>query len=134
MGCLLGGGVVPVAMAIMSSKTNKWAFIISMPAGLAAGLIAWLVAASVLYGELTVSTTGADYPMLAGNVASISVGALVCILGSLIWPVSYFMAVFEPKLKVCFTCSGQLQLRSHAPDRSSRSFCRRKAHGRRRHS
>ncbi|RLL99741.1 hypothetical protein CFD26_108090 [Aspergillus turcosus] len=39
--------------------------------GLAVSLIAWLVTAKKEYGVLTVASTGANYPMLAGNVAAL---------------------------------------------------------------
>jgi len=39
--------------------------------GLGTSLMAWLVTASKLYGTLTVDSTGANDPMLAGNVAAL---------------------------------------------------------------
>ncbi len=38
------------------------------------------------YGELSLSTTGLDYPMLAGNLASILISIFVCVAVSLIKP------------------------------------------------
>ncbi|KAK4053931.1 hypothetical protein OIO90_003768 [Microbotryomycetes sp. JL221] len=89
MGTALGSAVVPVALAIMWSKANKWACVIAAWAGLASGLTAWLVTTKTLYGEITISTTFEDYSMLAGNLASIGVGAIVATVGSLLFPDSY---------------------------------------------
>lgn len=52
-------------------------------------MTAWLVTASSLYGEVTIASTGRDFSMLAGNVTAIGVGALVTVVGSLIWPEHY---------------------------------------------
>lgn len=50
--------------------TNSWI-------GLAFGIIAWLVTASTLNsGEVNIDTTFQDYPMLAGNLASLGVSSV----------------------------------------------------------
>ena len=86
MGTLIGSCVVPVALAIISPKANKWGCIIGAWAGLASGLVAWMITTSSLYGEITVATTGADYCVLAGNLAAIGVGAICSVVGTLVWP------------------------------------------------
>jgi urea-proton symporter len=40
----------------------------------------------VEYGEVTLASTGSNYPVLAGNLAAIIIGAAVCIVVSLIKP------------------------------------------------
>jgi Na+/proline symporter len=87
MGVLLGSGVVPIALCITWSKANKWGCISGSIAGLAAGLIAWLVTTSCLNdGVITVATSGGDFEMLAGNLASIGTGGIIATITSLIWP------------------------------------------------
>ncbi|KAI0325129.1 urea transporter [Cubamyces sp. BRFM 1775] len=87
MGVVLGSAVVPIAMCITWSKANKWGSICGAIAGFCAGVVAWLVTTSALNGgELTVTTTGGDLEMLAGNLASIGVGGIVTVVTSLIWP------------------------------------------------
>lgn len=72
MGTVLGSAVAPIAMSIMWKDANKNGCIAGAWIGLAAGIIAWLVTAAKLYdGELTIETTGEDYPMLAGNLAAL---------------------------------------------------------------
>ncbi|KAI0765008.1 urea transporter [Fomes fomentarius] len=90
MGVALGSAVVPIAMCITWSKANKWGSIGGAVSGFCAGVIAWLVTTSALNGsELTVTTTGGDLEMLAGNLASIGVGGIVTIVTSLIWPENF---------------------------------------------
>ncbi|KAF9066978.1 hypothetical protein BDP27DRAFT_944001, partial [Rhodocollybia butyracea] len=61
--------------------------IIASIAGFVAGLVAWLVTTATLYeGVINVTTTGANFPMLAGNLASIGVGGILAMATSLIWP------------------------------------------------
>ncbi|KAG8884150.1 hypothetical protein FRB97_005133 [Tulasnella sp. 331] len=87
MGTVLGSAVVPVALAITWRKTNPTGCIAGAIGGFAAGLIAWLVATSALNGGvLNATTTGGNYPMLAGNVASIGVGGVIAIVWTLVWP------------------------------------------------
>ncbi|KAJ3845394.1 urea transporter [Lentinula raphanica] len=87
MGVILGSGVVPIALCITWSKANKWGCIVGSVVGFFAGLLAWLVTTGTLYeGVIDVTTTGENYPMLAGNLASIGVGGLIATVTSLIWP------------------------------------------------
>lgn len=87
MGCIIGCGVCPVALAIMSTRANKWGCILGAWLGLASGLIAWLVTTATLYdGVLSIETTGANYPILAGNLASLGMGVIISVTATLIWP------------------------------------------------
>ncbi|KAF5354180.1 hypothetical protein D9756_007089 [Leucocoprinus leucothites] len=90
MGVILGSGVAPIALCITWSKANKWGCIGGSILGFFAGLIAWLVTTAKLNdGVINVVTSGGDYEMLAGNLASILVGAVVAVVTSLIWPDNY---------------------------------------------
>jgi len=87
MGVILGSAVVPIALCITWSRANKWGCIGGSVVGFFAGLIAWLVTTSSLNGGvINVTTSGGDYEMLAGNLASIGVGGIVSVAASLIWP------------------------------------------------
>jgi len=90
MGVILGSAVCPIALAITWSKANKSGCIWGSVAGFVAGVIAWLVTTAKLNkAGINVVTSGGDYEMLAGNVASIGVGAIVSTLASLIYPEDY---------------------------------------------
>jgi hypothetical protein len=71
MGVLLCPAVAPLMCTLLWSRQSKLAAMVSPILGLACGLIAWLVTAKGLYGEITLASTSANYPMLAGNLASI---------------------------------------------------------------
>jgi len=87
MGVILGSAVVPIALAVTWSKANKWGCIWGAITGFFTGLIAWLVTTSTLNGGvINVVTSGGDFEMLAGNLASIGVGAIIATVSSLIWP------------------------------------------------
>lgn len=86
MGLLIGGAVFPAAFAITwKGQTNAGA-LSGAVTGLCAGLIAWLVTAHQYYGSLSVSTTGMEYPTLAGNLAAIMIGLIVTVTVSLAKP------------------------------------------------
>jgi Na+/proline symporter len=85
MGVILGSAVVPIALCITWSRANKWGCIGGAVAGFFAGLIAWLVTTSSLNGGvINVTTSGGDYEMLAGNLASIGVGGIIAVAASYI--------------------------------------------------
>ncbi|KAG2178012.1 hypothetical protein INT43_003265 [Umbelopsis isabellina] len=79
MGVLLCPAVAPLMCTLLWSKQSKLAATVSPIIGLACGLIAWLVTAQGIYGEITLESTAANYPMLAGNLASIIV-PIPCLL------------------------------------------------------
>lgn len=85
MGVILGSGVAPIALSITWTKANKWGCIGGAVAGFFLGIIAWLVTTAKLNdGVINVVTSGGDLEMLAGNLASIGVGAVVSVVTSLI--------------------------------------------------
>lgn len=86
MGLLIGGAVFPAAFAITWKGQTKAGALSGAIAGLCAGLIAWLVTAHQYYGTLSVSTTGMEYPTLAGNLAALMVGLIVTVAVSLSKP------------------------------------------------
>ncbi|KAJ4358259.1 urea active transporter [Didymosphaeria variabile] len=71
MGVIISSAVLPATLTLMWSKQNWYAATFSPPLGFACSLIAWLVTAKKESGELTVATTGANNPMLAGNVVAL---------------------------------------------------------------
>ncbi|ETW75302.1 urea transporter [Heterobasidion irregulare TC 32-1] len=90
MGVILGSAVVPIALCITWSKANKWGCIGGAVVGFCAGIIAWLVTTSTLNGgTINVTTSGGDYEMLAGNLASIGVGGIIATATSYIWPENF---------------------------------------------
>lgn len=95
MGVFLGSGVAPIALSITWTRANKWGCIGGAVAGFFLGLVAWLVTTAKLNnGVINVVTSGGDLEMLAGNLASIGVGAIVSVVTSLI--VSRFRFAWRP--------------------------------------
>ncbi|MCJ1275571.1 hypothetical protein MMC21_003374 [Puttea exsequens] len=89
MGLLIGGAVFPAAFAITWRGQTKAGAISGALSGLCAGLLAWLVTAKQYYGSLSVSTTGMEYPTLAGNLAAIITGLVVSVCVSRARPVEF---------------------------------------------
>ena len=89
MGLLIGGAVFPAAFTITWKGQTKEGAIAGAVTGLCAGLIAWLVTAHQYYGSLSVTTTGMEYPTLAGNLAAIMVGLIVSVSVSLARPAEF---------------------------------------------
>ncbi|SNX87061.1 related to DUR3 - Urea permease [Melanopsichium pennsylvanicum] len=85
-GIIIAPAVVPIFCGLVWTKTNRLACLIAMEIGIGSGIIAWLVTASSLYGEVTVASTGKDYPTLAGNCVSLGVSAIITVVGSMVRP------------------------------------------------
>jgi urea-proton symporter len=85
MGILIGSAVVPVALCLLWDRTEKYSAVLGAISGLAGGLAIWLGYSALVYGEISIRSTGNDIPLLLGNVTSISIGAIVCILGSMLF-------------------------------------------------
>ncbi|KAJ8096709.1 hypothetical protein POJ06DRAFT_283903 [Lipomyces tetrasporus] len=72
MGVIISSAVLPATLTLMWSKQNVLAAALSPVLGLACSLIAWLVTTSKQNnGVINVETSGANNPMLAGNVVAL---------------------------------------------------------------
>ena len=79
-GTLVSSAVAPVAMALLWDRTSTAGMLGGALGGTACGLTAWLAVASQQPGGLAdfMASTGRQMPMLAGNLASICAGGLLC--------------------------------------------------------
>src|ERR671925_1898637 len=100
MGVLIGSAVVPISLAIVWKRTNKIAATLGALGGLACGVAVWLVSSYALYGIISVSSTSQNLPLLAGNVTSILVGAIVTFLGSMIKPDNFDFRLMKQKIMI----------------------------------
>ncbi len=71
MGVIVSSAVLPVTLTLTWSGQNKWAASLTPVIGLVLALVAWLVTAKKQCGSLNVACTGANNPMLAGNVVAL---------------------------------------------------------------
>lgn len=83
MGILIGSAVAPISLAILWDRIGKYTAVSGAITGLAAGVTGWLTVSYAMYGEITVQSTGSIYPMLLGNVLSITTSLAVCMIGSI---------------------------------------------------
>jgi urea-proton symporter len=100
MGILIGPAVVPIALTVSWKKTNKTAVILGSLVGLIAGICSWVTTTWLLYGELSIARTGETTPLLIGNIVSISVGAGVVLIGSLLRPQNFNFELIKQKILV----------------------------------
>jgi Na+/proline symporter len=71
MGVIVSSAVLPASLTLLWKGQNKWAAMLSPILGLACSLVAWLVTTKKQFGEITVSSSGSNDPMLAGNVVAL---------------------------------------------------------------
>jgi Na+/proline symporter len=72
MGVIISSAVLPATLTLMWKGQNFWAATLSPILGLMCSLTAWLVTTSKLNdGVISVETSGANNPMLAGNVVAL---------------------------------------------------------------
>ncbi|KAH7039026.1 solute symporter family transporter [Macrophomina phaseolina] len=86
MGLLIGGAVFPAAFAITWRGQTRAGAIGGALGGLGVGLLAWLVTAKHYYHELSIETTGLEYPTLAGNLGAVMTGLILSVCISLAFP------------------------------------------------
>ena len=86
-GILIASSVVPIALSILWARATASGMVAGVVGGCLAGMAVWLSYASQYPGGLSAATfvknTGEEYPMLAGNISAIVVGALAGIIVSL---------------------------------------------------
>lgn len=90
MGVIISSAVLPACLTLLWSGLNKQAVMFSPPLGLCCSLIAWLVTAQKESGELNVTTLGANYPMLAGNVVALLSPCIFIPIFTLIFGVDHY--------------------------------------------
>ncbi|KAI8610920.1 urea active transporter [Chytriomyces sp. MP71] len=89
MGVLVAPAVMPIALTLTWPKQNARAAVAGAVGGLVCGLTAWLVTARAYYGYINLDSTGGNYPMLAGNLASLICSSVITIVFSLLQPDNY---------------------------------------------
>jgi hypothetical protein len=71
MGVIVSSAVIPATLTVMWKRQNVVAATATPILGLTCSLVAWLVTAKRESGSLSISSTGANNPMLAGNVMAL---------------------------------------------------------------
>ncbi|KAI5198836.1 hypothetical protein AUEXF2481DRAFT_62688 [Aureobasidium subglaciale EXF-2481] len=85
MGVIIGGGVLPASLTLLWDRQSWAAATFSPIIALACALIGWLVQAKTQYGDLSVTSTGSNYPMLVGNVVALLTPVVVVPIFSLVF-------------------------------------------------
>lgn len=84
MGIFIGSAVAPITFSILWKKTNRSIATAAAIIGLIAGIVVWLTTSYLSDGEISISSTGRNISLLAGNMTSILSGTLITLLGSFI--------------------------------------------------
>jgi len=71
MGVIISSAVLPITLTLMWKRMNWYAAVFSPILGFAVSVGSWLGTAKHDFGELTVASTGANNPMLVGNVVAL---------------------------------------------------------------
>lgn len=100
MGIICSPAVFPVAFTITWRKQTSSAAIGASVIGVCAGIAVWLGTAHRLYGEITIDTTGRNYPMLAGNLTSLLLSLIITLVWSTIAPENFDFEVTRTKLQI----------------------------------
>ena len=71
MGCIISSAVLPITLTLLWKRMNWLSAVLAPPLGLVCAVGTWLGTAKNLYGELSIDSTGANTPMLVGNVVAL---------------------------------------------------------------
>ena len=87
-GILIASSVVPISLSILWARATSQGMITGVVGGCLFGVTVWLSYAAQFEGGLApsvfVKNTGQEYPMLAGNIAAILMGASLAVIVSLL--------------------------------------------------
>ncbi|XP_030829061.1 urea-proton symporter DUR3 [Strongylocentrotus purpuratus] len=90
MGILIGSSVTPIILSMFWTRLTGMAMMMGATIGMVCGLITWVIAGSILNGQLNFSVffdsswESFDANMLIGNCGSILTGALITVVVSLL--------------------------------------------------
>lgn len=100
MGILIGSAVAPISFALLWKKTNRYAATGAALVGLVSGVAAWFSTANLMFGEITITSTGDIIPLLVGNITSIVVSLGITIIGSALIPENFDFRIMKQKIVV----------------------------------
>lgn len=100
MGILIGSAVGPISLSLIWKKTNKTAASISALLGLFFGVLVWFYSANHIYGNISVTSTSHDIPLLMGNLTSFVSGFAIVLLGSWIKPDNFNFNITKQRIVV----------------------------------
>ncbi len=98
MGILIGSAVAPISFAILWKKTNRIAATSAAIVGLISGLATWFLAAYMMFGEITITSTGNILLLFVGNITSILVSLAITVIGSLLIPENFDFRMLKQKI------------------------------------
>lgn len=71
MGVIIGGGVLPSALTLLSKKQNWAAATFTPPIATGLAIMLWLIVTKTKFGAISVATTFEDDSMLTGNIVAL---------------------------------------------------------------
>jgi len=101
MGIVIGSAVVPIATVLTWNAPGPKTVTCALLMGFLSAVISWLATAGALNdGEISVSTTGQNVPMLVGNLFAILLSGLIVVVGGLCFPMNFDYAEFDEKISL----------------------------------
>lgn len=88
-GTIIGAPVIPVILIVTWRKVNRAGVMIGSMGGSVLAIIAWIITCRFYYGAVNVTNLVSNYSSLAGNLVSLWLGGLLCVVITLIKPDDY---------------------------------------------
>ena len=95
-GVMVGAAVLPIVFALLWDRCTALGACVGTVFGAGCAISSWLAYAKIAYGEVTVATTGMNYPVLTGSIVSLGMSSLVC--------VALVSAVCSMQMRVLWPC------------------------------
>lgn len=89
IGIFVDSAIVPMACTILWKKQSLAAVVLAPTISSVAAIIAWLLTAYTQYGEVTITTTSQNLPLVAGNMMSLCGPLLLSPLITYLKPANY---------------------------------------------
>jgi Na+/proline symporter len=95
LGCLLGGGALPMVCILLWDRTSTFAVIVSPIIGLVSGLTSWMMATKMRSGTINITTTSNVWSSLTGDCVSLGMGAVSIVTFTFLVPNKKKLVVIE---------------------------------------
>jgi len=100
LGCLLGGGALPMVCILLWDRTSTFAVIVSPTIGLVSGLTSWMVTTKMRSGTINITTTSNVWSSLTGDCVSLGMGLVSIVIFTFLVPNHKKLVVIEASERV----------------------------------
>lgn len=110
MGILIGSGVFPLCCLLTWRKATAQAAVSAAIGGQLLAVTTWLLSSHLMFGEITLDSTGRDDVMLIGNITALSSSVLIMVIVTLWQPEDFDFDTLNDKLTLIISTTEKAKM------------------------